>query len=181
MFTATKTLANGHRLTVTVRLPAETEAPCTPAFSVTAEEIDPRYKGDRRFVAGGCMHAEILAHWPHLADVVALHGSDADGTPMHAEANGWYWLAGAVAGNLGERYHGGNGSSPKTFLECRAILRDHLRLSEREVADMINTTHTIAKQESAEAARANFRLWIGDLAPRWKAQADAAIAKYASK
>ncbi len=181
MFTATKRLENGHTLTVTIRLPDETEAPCTPAFSVTAIERDPRYRGDRGEVACGCLHAEILAAWPELADVVALHLSDADGVPMHAVANGWYWLAGACAGDanyLGERYHGGNGSTPKTFLECRTILRDYLRLSESEVADMISTTITIARQESAQAARSNFVQWIDDLRPRWKREAEAAIAKY---
>lgn len=65
-----------------------------------------------------------------------------------------------------------------TRAKCRGFLRGHLRLSESEVSDMINTTHTIAKQESVEAAKDNFKLWIDDLRVRWSAEAEAAIKKY---
>jgi hypothetical protein len=40
-------------------------------FSITADEYE-----NQRFVAGGCMHEAILARWPDLAPLVALHLSD---------------------------------------------------------------------------------------------------------
>lgn len=69
----------------------------TPYFSVTANiykatksgKIDKRY---RDMVTGGCCHEEILKAYPGMADLIALHLSDIDGKPMHAVANGWYWL-----------------------------------------------------------------------------------------
>jgi hypothetical protein len=39
----------------------------------------------------GMLHDDILRAFPSLADIVALHLSNLDGVPMHAEANGWYW------------------------------------------------------------------------------------------
>jgi hypothetical protein len=55
-------------------------------FSITGETKD----------CGGCIHDEILKERPDLAPLVALHLSDLDGVPMHAEANGFYWLAKAA-------------------------------------------------------------------------------------
>ena len=58
--------------------------------------------------SGGCDHETILKYCPQFADLAALHLSDIDGKPLHAEANGWYSLAGALPNNAGERYHAGN-------------------------------------------------------------------------
>lgn len=60
-----------------------------PYFSVTG---DIRRRNANDIDAGGCIHDEILAHWPVLAPVVALHLADDTGVPMHAVANGHYWL-----------------------------------------------------------------------------------------
>jgi hypothetical protein len=84
----------------------------TPYFSVTGEI---RRGGASDIDRGGCIHEDILHYWPELAPVVALHSSDENGVPMHAEENGWYWLAGAFGG-LGERYHGGLEAPPKCDL-----------------------------------------------------------------
>ena len=43
------------------------------------------------YLAGGCIHETILAHFPHLAPLVTVHLSEADGRPMHAEANARFW------------------------------------------------------------------------------------------
>jgi hypothetical protein len=64
-------------------------------------------------VAGAPQHELVLKLWPDLAPLVALHLSDVDGAPHSAEANGWYWLAGACGG-LGEEVHGANGD-PNTL------------------------------------------------------------------
>jgi hypothetical protein len=74
-------------------------------FSVNGEISTPheRSKGDAQ--VGGCIHEELLKAFPQLAPLVALRLSDLDGVPMHAEANGFYWLAGNLGG-LGEQHHG---------------------------------------------------------------------------
>lgn len=60
-----------------------------PYFSVTG---DIRRPGANDIDTGGCIHDEILAHWPVLAPVVAVHLADDTGTPLHAVENGRYWL-----------------------------------------------------------------------------------------
>jgi hypothetical protein len=40
----------------------------------------------------GMVHEEALAAFPELADLIALHLSDMDGTPMHALANSRYFF-----------------------------------------------------------------------------------------
>lgn len=74
------------------------------------------------------MHEECAKAWPIIKPIIDLHLATIDGAPMHASANGFYWLAGA-AGGLGEQYHGASGSSAKTPEECLSILAEHLRIS----------------------------------------------------
>ena len=76
-----------------------------PYFSVTCSVWAPRRNasGATRAArgydidAGGCMHDEILALAPELAPVVLVHLASADGTPMHAKANGWYFYSGKAS------------------------------------------------------------------------------------
>jgi hypothetical protein len=66
-----------------------------PYFSVTGElwtsERTYLSQNDRYWREGGCIHERILAAFPKLAPVVALHLSDDTGAPTHDLANGWYW------------------------------------------------------------------------------------------
>jgi len=78
-----------------------------PHFSVTADIYSPRWPESP--FACGCLHEEALKFWPKIKTIIDLHLSNADdGEPMHAVANGFYQLAGAVEGHFGERYHSGN-------------------------------------------------------------------------
>lgn len=67
-----------------------------PYFSVTAELWDSqgwyeRGGPDGRMRACGCLHDDILAAFPKLAPLVALHLADATtGEPNYAFENGWY-------------------------------------------------------------------------------------------
>lgn len=63
-----------------------------PYFTITGEIKRIARNGRRVFESGGCIHEEILKHFPQFADLVDLHLSDIDGVPTHAEANGAYWL-----------------------------------------------------------------------------------------
>lgn len=62
-----------------------------PYYAITGSisREDRRYRNP--VISCGAIHSEILAHFPKLAPLVTAHLSDADGTPMHAEANARYW------------------------------------------------------------------------------------------
>lgn len=64
-----------------------------PYFSVTGEayRITGR-QGRPPMLASGCIHDYIQQVTSRFDDVIALHLSDIDGTPMHAVENGLYWL-----------------------------------------------------------------------------------------
>ena len=116
-----------------------------PHFSVTGEIATTESRRRRDIQAGGCLHDEAVRFWPECAPLVAMHSADAlSGEPMHAEANGFYWLAGALGG-LGERYHGGNAdsrySAPKSPDDCLRVFAKHVRLTldeARSVAERLD-------------------------------------------
>jgi len=62
-----------------------------PYFSITGE-VDRQAKNNRWMpFLSGCIHKEILEHFPELQPLVAVHLSDEEGVPMHAYANAAYW------------------------------------------------------------------------------------------
>jgi hypothetical protein len=61
------------------------------SFAITGS-IYERISGDRwRDYAGGCLHKEIVKHFPELSQYIKWHLTSEDG-PMHYEANTLYWL-----------------------------------------------------------------------------------------
>ena len=140
-----------------------------PHFSLTYTEH--REDFPDQIYSCGAGHAEILRRFPQFADLAALHLSGIDGVPMHAEANGWYWLAGALGG-MGERYHGGNAGQDNSAADCLQVFADHCRISTAEALSIAD------KCKAATAARDAWRAVMETMRPRWKAEADAAIAKH---
>jgi len=140
-------------------------------FSLTGEIRDSRRRRDSGIVAGGCLHDDILKAWPDLADAEALHLSNVEtGASMHAEANGWYWYAGAVveAGHPAPQGAGryiGEAQQGKT---CASIFAHRVRIPLNEAQALIGR----------QLSRVEFTAWIDEQRPRWKAEADAAVAKY---
>jgi hypothetical protein len=128
--------------------------------------------------SGGAGHDRILALYPRFADLAALHLSDIDGVPTHAEANGWYWLAGAMGG-AGERFHGGNASYPKE--PPLVIFARHCGVT-LAAAAAIRGKVLLAASGHAEAdwtaGRARWGIIMAAMRPRWKAEADACIARH---
>lgn len=63
-----------------------------PYFAVTVSSRD----------FGGCCHDLSAKVWPEISGFIPLHLSDENGTPMHAKANGLYWIQQAyqIAYNL---------------------------------------------------------------------------------
>lgn len=47
---------------------------------------------DKYMLAGGCIHEEIEKHFPEFVPFIRLHLCDYQGIPMHASANGYYFL-----------------------------------------------------------------------------------------
>lgn len=146
-----------------------------PYFSITADGWE---NGRESF--GGACHDIIAERAPGLADVIALHLSDMDGAPMHAEGNGLYWLGGIVGGFVGgSKYHGGSGSSAKTATQCAAIFADHARVTEAEAYSIAGNLNRLYKSEGGKAAaESEFKRWTDGQRKRWKAEADALIRKY---
>lgn len=73
----------------------------SPCFSATYDIYEARRNASgaarqrmgREADGGGTLGDEMVRHFPEAAPIVALHLSDPDGVPMHAEANGWYWYS----------------------------------------------------------------------------------------
>ena len=62
------------------------------SFGITGDVRDPSKRGERGWLAGGCLHEDIAAVFPELAPLIGFHLSDTAG-PMHYAANAVY-LAG---------------------------------------------------------------------------------------
>lgn len=158
-----------------------------PYFLLEGEERNPGISRDNGIVRCGCMHEDLVRQWPDLKELELLHLSIIDGVPMHAEANGWYWLAG-VMGGLGEKYHGGSGSDGGTPEQCLKIFCDHVRISESEAYALIDQIQQVPSRQygpddigakrNNRQRRAFFANWIEQQKPRWKREADAAIARF---
>lgn len=160
-----------------------------PYFSLTQHAPDPAPE------SSGAALDEIIEHWPHLKPLADLHLSDIDGVPMHAEANGWYWLAGAIKElSWHTQHHGGNGQRQhwkpngdfdgyrnSTPDECLATYAKHVRLSIDEVqvvrqlvldaflsVSQYDRTYTKA---GVNAAREVHKAWIEAQKPRWQREA----------
>lgn len=62
-------------------------------FSITGDiYAHPSSKADKYFRSGGCLHEEILEHFPEFAPFVRLHCCDYDGVPMYPAANMLYFM-----------------------------------------------------------------------------------------
>lgn len=143
-----------------------------PHFSVTCEVSTNASRRKRDIEAGGCMHELAEKYWPECAAVVRMHLSSAlDGSPMYAEANGFYFLAGMFSDGLGKRFHAGNGAPSRCTLECAKLFADHMRLSLDEAHDASKRIvgHVTGAEDGmhAECER---------MAPRWKRDRDVALA-----
>lgn len=158
-----------------------------PHFSVTAE-----YRN-----GGGCMHDDILLAWPEVAPIVALHLSNSDdGEPMHAEADGWYNMAGALGG-AGAQFHAGNSERQiykadgsfdayrkPTPDECLKFLAEHLRISLDEAealrtkvaASIDRQPGTVGYAKACKAGRAFFAGFVEAQRARWAQEAAAGLA-----
>lgn len=175
-----------------------------PYFSLTGAEYEKTRHGiGWQEASGGCIHDALLEQWPDLAPLAALHLSDIDGTPMHAAANGLYWLAGMFPDGLGESYHGGNADSygresakpissqgeslvrgvnkgkgsRYTAQECRDIAEKHFRCAiPQTLLDELATAGIFTGLREKRAAIV--KAFCETQKARWKQEADSAIAQF---
>lgn len=105
----------------------------------------------RRMVACGCMHDDLMKVWPDLEPLVVLHLSAANGMPTHAMENGWYWL----------------GKTKWQSFDRDAVAR-HFRILPCQADILRITIETKAQMQD----------WVNEQKPRWKAEADNAIATF---
>lgn len=149
-----------------------------PYFTITTEVHQSGYP-DREW-GGGADHETILRYWPEkFADLVALHLSDIDGVPMHAVANGWYALAGALGG-AGETYHRGNAESYGRMDTspdgCLKAFAEHLRIP---LAHAESIREEFKDRELVGAdAKARLAEIVDTLRPQWKREADDCRARH---
>jgi hypothetical protein len=124
-------------------------------------------RNGRDIDAGGCCHGTILEAFPGAASFVRMHLSDfPSGTPMHAEANGFYYLTAKNAD-----YNDRNGYWwVSSGLES---LRHTWRLD--DVRDMpYELRRSFQDGGLTEDDRSAFRAFYESQLPRWAAEARAA-------
>jgi hypothetical protein len=109
-----------------------------PYYSLTGsvKSYDKRLRDP--YLAGGCMHETILKYYPQLAPLVTVHLSEADGTPMHAEANARYW-----AGLCGYTPTGNNSAEHPTETDEKgtfnpSLLAEHLQTDQKTAREVRN-------------------------------------------
>lgn len=145
-----------------------------PHFSLTGS-LDLASPGNRLdpTLECGCIHDRLLAAWPDLAVVAALHLSDDRGRPMHAAENMAYWL-GFSRWNREPAYPGS--LTPPDF----AVAARHWRIAE----DDARALAALVAEQAPDDPPARYEFAVARLAEvaeaehaaRWQAEADAALA-----
>lgn len=139
---------------------------------------------------GGCLHDEILELRPDLKPFVDLHSSDLDGVPMHAVANGFYWLCKIIG--IPQQYEPEQDENT-----CFKYLMKHMRMNPADtvekvirpcaaayVAGKMSVAHNV--KVSPTCAQVQHKAGLSEVTktfaaivetqkPRWKSEADEAI------
>lgn len=126
-------------------------------FKITADIYEKgKPKIDKYFICGGSCHDEILAACPDLKLFVDLHLCDYKGIPMHASANGYYFLR-----------NGFNNVKPEST-EFPAKFCEYYRLTPAQF-ELLNTS----ENETQYA----IHIMESGILKQWETQAKEAISK----
>jgi len=122
---------------------------------------DPLYtdKGIYEYESGGCIHEQILRHFPELSDIVLLHLSDISGEPMYLIENGYY-------------YYKAKHPNENTWFKT---LQDHLRIDKDECQKLVSHLDSL---ETTQEKKSYFENYCISQKPRYNSEAAAIIAKY---
>lgn len=164
-----------------------------PYFTITLDAHRAGFPNQREH--GGAAHDTIRALFgDKFDDLIALHLSDENGVPMHAVANGAYWLHGYFGGN-GKPHHGGNHQmhfpkKPEDIDPAKPwATTDYREPTRAECLDVFAKLWRITTDEAREIARdcmahglgrftARLEDHAGTMKARWQAQAKDAITKH---
>lgn len=148
-----------------------------PYFSLTCEYGTPR-ELERGDGCGGAAHEEVHKRFGARFDTLAaLHLSGIDGTPSYALENGFFWF-----------YQDGGyrGTKPTWAQRVERIAR-HFRIApgvvESDLLPMMGHSYSqragmFLSDGSKADAKARLAAWVDTQRPRWKAEADACIARH---
>lgn len=157
-----------------------------PYFSLTCDI----YEGGRD-VGGGAAHELIVKLFPHLKPLADLHMSNIDGEPMHAAENGLYYIQHMIPGAMGcDPFASGFADQgygkKRSDEECIQIMADHFRISLNEArallvalifhAESVSHYKRVYEGGAKPVVKAAMAIWVEAQKPRWKAEADKAIA-----
>jgi len=151
-----------HRIKVRAEL-VHLDGNSSAYFSITGE-VDRQAKNNRWMQEKcGCIHDDIIKHFPKLQPLVDIHLSDENGVPMHAYANAGYW-----AGHCKIQ--------PEKNTD---ILAKHLRVSKDQANEM--TTYINHHYGEFDKITTPESAWENtcqdfDLPKQWSAEAEAALA-----
>lgn len=143
-----------------------------PYFSVTGEELNLRRRGDDQLVACGCLHDMIVKYWPELEPVIKVHLADEHGVPMHAVANALYWFGFTKYppdNDYGRRVLATDANG---IVWAPSASADHLRVTVEEACAI---REALVYEQGNRTMRME-EIVRSDLAARWQADADAAMA-----
>ena len=163
--TAEKVLANGNVLLADAQL-HHIEGNERPHFALTGElwkrkgdltrhRNNPDYEGG--LIGLGAMGDVIADELPEFAIIERLHLADDDGAPLHAVANGWYFYSGKA--------HEYERNSPYHIAPTDTPHERGARYLRVDPADL-----------PEDMSRDEFEEFVETLRPRWKVEADKAIA-----
>lgn len=142
-------------------------------FAVTAKLYSPGH--DASPFAMGQLHDETRQVFPELIPLIALHLCDViTGEPMHAEANAFYWVNGALS--LGAPY-----PPHQTPEDCAAFLALHLRIPILECYGMLEGAKLLQGEtleeggEVVPVVRAYVEDYVDQQRQRWASEAAAGL------
>jgi hypothetical protein len=136
------------------------EGNASPHFSIGGDIFRLARNGRKVWEAGGCIHDQIIKHFPELQPLVDVHLSNEDGVPMHAYANAAYF-----AGHKG-------------YEKQTDLLAKHLRVSKDRANEM--TTYINHHYGGFDKITTPESAWKNtcqdfDLPQQWAAKAQAAL------
>lgn len=132
----------------------------TAHFSLTSTTCEIRGNGRRIEVGGGAAHEEILAAFPELAPIAALHLAEEDGTPLYAAENGAF--------HLGFSDHA-DGVDYAAFARLWRVDEQHAREARREI---LRSAFNVPEHEAYKHAVAELQVLARSMRSRWQAEAD---------
>lgn len=117
-------------------------------FSITGDVYKKRKNGSWEHCMGGCIHEEIVKHYPELKKFIPLHLSNYLGQPMYPEANGAYHIR----------------------KSSKEVAMSYLRCTEQELSALSFASNEI------ERPYFKYLLFSLGLVAKWKKEADEFIA-----